>query len=214
MNSDRFTASETVDHETVQSVGKVLLATLALIWLLYLVSILPGIDRLVPGTSVTFAAIALAIATVMIVGLLLYLAPTLANLVRTTITGPQQVIDDIASIVHLFIVLVAVLVAHRGLEPAIVGLFGGVAGADAGWLYDLLFFALAVPPLAILAARVYVSLDPMADLLADRLTSLGDESSQPSSRAESSGEAAGSSTAGESSVTDAADDDSSEPDET
>lgn len=185
--SDRFTASTTLDHETVQSVGKVILATLALIWLLSLVSILPGVDRLVPGTPITFVAIAGAIATVVLVGLLLYLAPTLANLVRSTISGPQQVVDDIASIVHLFLVLVAVLVAYRGLAAAVVPVFAVLVGSDAAWLYDILFFALALPPLAILAARVYVSLDPMAELLADRLAPSVDESS-PSSTANSAGD--------------------------
>ena len=173
-----------VDRDTVQSVGKLVLATLALIWLLYLVSILPGVDRVIPGTPVTFAAIAGAIATVTIVGLLLYLAPALADLVRSTVDGPAQVVDDVASIVHLFVVLVAVLVAHRGLAPLLVPILEQPAGIhNAGWMYDVLFLALALPPLAILAARIYVSIDPISELLADKVTRSTTET-DPSPRAE------------------------------
>ena len=184
MPTDRFRFPAQVDRDTVQSVGKLVLATLALIWLLYLVSILPGVDRVIPGTPVTFAAIAGAIATVTIVGLLLYLAPALADLVRSTIDGPAQVVDDVASIVHLFVVLVAVLVAHRGLAQLLVPILEQPAGIEnAGWMYDVLFLALALPPLAILAARVYVSLDPISELLADKVARSTAET-EPSSRAD------------------------------
>lgn len=183
MPTDRFRFPAQVDHDTVQSVGKLLLATLALIWLLYLASILPGVDRVIPGTPVTFAAIAGAIATISIVSLLLYLAPTLADLVRSTIAGPAQVVDHVASIIHLFVVLVAVLVAHRGLAPLFVPILEQPIGVvNAGWLYDILFLALALPPLAILAARVYVSLDPISELLADKVTRASDETDDPSPR--------------------------------
>ncbi|RKD95484.1 hypothetical protein [Halopiger aswanensis] len=165
MSLDRYTTPAGVDRDTVQSVSKLLLATLSLIGLLYLASLLPGIDRLVPGTPITFAAIASVVATVTVVGLLLFLAPALADLVRSTFDGPAGVVDDVASIVHLFVVLVAVLVAHRGLALAIVPLLEGGA-----WVYDVVFLALALPPLGILAARLYVSLDPIAELLADTVT--------------------------------------------
>ncbi|GAB3671948.1 hypothetical protein [Halopiger thermotolerans] len=165
MSLDRYTTPAGVDRDTVQSVSKLLLATLSLIGLLYLASLLPGIGRLVPGTPITFAALASVVATVTAVGLLLFLAPALADLVRSTVDGPEAVVDDVASIVHLFVVLVAVLIAHRGLAPAIVPLLEGGT-----WVYDVVFLALSLPPLGILAARLYVSLDPIAELLADKVT--------------------------------------------
>ncbi|WP_241175340.1 hypothetical protein [Natronolimnobius sp. AArcel1] len=171
MSTNRFAFPDAIDRDTVQSVGKVVLATLALIWLLWLISLLPGIGRFIPGTPVTFAAVAGAIATVLVVGLLLYLAPALAGLVRSTVDGPDAIVDDIASIIHLFIVLLAVLVAHRGLAQLIVPLLENpLSLGNAGWTYDIVFLALALPPLAILAARIYVSLDPMSELLANKLT--------------------------------------------
>ncbi|WP_049925684.1 hypothetical protein [Halopiger goleimassiliensis] len=163
--TDARTEPPAIDYRTVHSIGKLLLTTLSLLFLLSLVSLLPGVDRLIPGTPVTFVAVVSAIVTVAVVALLLYLAPALARLVRKTLTGPDRVVDDVASIVQLSVVFVAVLVAHRGLEPAITPLLEGLA-----WMYDVVFLAVALPPLAILAARLYVSLDPMAELLADRLS--------------------------------------------
>ncbi|SFB74069.1 hypothetical protein SAMN05444422_101629 [Halobiforma haloterrestris] len=169
MTYDRSKYPATMDRETVQSVGKLLLATLSAILLLSLLSVLPGVGRVIPGTPVTFVAVVGAVVTVAIVGLLLWLAPALASLVRSTADGPPSVVDDVASIVQLFVVLVAVLVAHRGLEPAIAPLLGRLA-----WTYDVLFLVLALGPLAILAARIYVSLDPIAELLAERVVADAD----------------------------------------
>ena len=171
--TDVQTDTPAIEYETVRTIGKLVLTTLSLLFLLSLVSLLPGVDRLIPGTPVTFAAVVGAIVTLAIVALLLYLAPALAKLVRSTLEGPTHVVDDVSDIVQLLVVFVAVLVAHRGLEPAIVPLLGSVT-----WVYDVVFFAIALPPLSILAARLYVSLDPMAELLADRVST--DESDEPS----------------------------------
>lgn len=155
---------ESIDDDTVQVTTKLVVATLALIGLLTLVSLLPGIDRVIPGTPVTFVALIGALVTLTIVGLLLVLAPTLAELVRSTLDGPESVVEDVAAIVNLVVVLIAVLVAHRGLAPTITPLLDGAA-----WVYDVVFLALALPPLAILAARLYVSLDPISEHLADKI---------------------------------------------
>ena len=171
--TDTQTDTPAIEYETVRTIGKLVLTTLSLLFLLSLVSLLPGVGRLIPGTPVTFAAVVGAVVTVAIVALLLYLAPALAKLVRSTLEGPTHVVDDVSDIVQLLVVFVAVLVAHRGLEPAIVPLLGSVT-----WVYDVVFFAIALPPLSILAARLYVSLDPMAELLADRVST--DESDEPS----------------------------------
>lgn len=155
---------DAVDRDTARTIVKLVLSALGLLAVLALVSLLPGIDRVVPGTPVSIVALASAIVTVALVGLLFLLAPTLAALVRSTFEGAEQVVDDVASIVHLFVVLLAVLVAHRGLAPAIVPVLDGAA-----WAYDVVFFAIALGPLAILVARLYVSLDPISELLAAKI---------------------------------------------
>lgn len=159
-----------IDRQTIRRAGKLLLATLALTLLLTLMSLLPGVDRLVPGAPVTFMALVSAIVTLAIVALLVSLAPAVAKLVRSTFDGPQPVVEDVAVSSQLLVVFAAIIVAHRGLAPALVPLLDEMA-----WTYDVLFFVLALPPLAILAFQMYGSLDPMADMLADRVTGSTDD---------------------------------------
>ncbi|MDQ2051962.1 hypothetical protein RBH26_15905 [Natronolimnohabitans sp. A-GB9] len=169
MTDARPSIPASLDRDVVQSVSKLVLATLSLLFVLGLVTVLPGVDRLVPGTPITFVAIVSAIVTIVVVGLLLSLAPALATLVRSTLEGPESVVEDVAAVSQLFVVLVAVLVAHRGLAPAIVPILDGMT-----WIYDVVFLAFALPPLAILAARLYVSLDPISELLAEKVTTKRD----------------------------------------
>ena len=154
--------SDSVDRETVRTVAKSLLAVVSLVFLLYLVRLLPGVDRLVPQTAVTFAAVVGAVVTALLVGLLLYAAPKLASLTRVSLDGPETVVENIASIVYWLVVLGAILVAHRGFAGAVVPLFGG-----SEWIYDVVFLIAALPVLAFVAVRLYHNLDPGAELVAD-----------------------------------------------
>lgn len=162
---ERKRLSETVERDTVRAVSKIVLAALATIFVLYLFTLLPGVDRLIPRTSVTFAAVIGAILTLVVVALLLALAPKLSQLTKLRMDGPQEVVENTASIVYWLVVLVAILVAHRGLAGALQPVFDGV-----GWLYDLAFLLLALPAVFVIAVRLYTSLDPAAEHCADRVT--------------------------------------------
>lgn len=153
-----------IDRETLRSVTKLLLVAVWVVVMLYLLRLLPGIDRLVPRTPVTFGALLGAVATAAVVGLLAILAPKLAVLVRTTLDGPRPVVEHLSAAVYWFVVLAAVLVAHRGFADAVTPFFGGV-----DWVYDVLFFLLSVPLVAIIGARLYASLEPGSELLAERV---------------------------------------------
>jgi len=156
--------SDSVDRSTVRSASRVLLATATLGFVLYLVTLLPGVDRLVPQTPVTFAALAGALVSVAVVGLLLVAAPRLASLTRMLLDGPRNIVESIASVVYWLVVLAAVLVAHRGLAGVAMPFLDGAA-----WLYDGLFLLLALPAVAAVAARLYLTIEPGADLVADRI---------------------------------------------
>lgn len=164
MTPDSLDRTDAVDQRTVKSVTKILLAAASLVFVLYLLTLLPGIGRLVPQTPVTFAAIVGAIGTVVLVALFLSAAPKFASLTRMLLDGPMEVVEHLASVVYWLVVLVAVLVAHRGLAGLLVPLFGGLA-----WLYDVAFLLAALPAVAVVAARLYLALDPGADLLAERV---------------------------------------------
>lgn len=159
----------TIGQNTAHSVGKLLLGAISLLFVLSLVSLLPGIDRLLPGTPISLFALAGAIAAIVVAGVLLYTASGLAALTRMLLSGPPEVVEHVASIVHWLAVLAAVLVAHRGLQAMVRALFDGAA-----WAYDVVFLLLALPPLVIIAARLYVSLDPAAALMADALAGVSD----------------------------------------
>lgn len=80
MNLDSDTVRSAVGPETVESASKVLLGTGTLVLVLLLASLLPGLELLLPETPVTLAAVISALATLAVVGLLLYLASGLAAL--------------------------------------------------------------------------------------------------------------------------------------
>jgi len=169
MNStNRPEIRDAVDESTLRSSIRLLLAAVGLVFLLFLVSLLPGLDRLVPQTPVSFAALVGAVVTLAVVGLLVVLAPMLASLVRVTLAEPKELVEHLASVVLYFVLLVAVLVAHQGLAAAVTPFLGGAA-----WLYDIAFLLLSLPPLIVVAVRLYAALDPATDLLTRKVTTSG-----------------------------------------
>jgi len=169
MTTDSLDATGAVDRRTVKSVTKVLLAVVSLVFVVYLLTLLPGVDMLVPGSSVTVAAVVGAIGTVVLVALFLSAAPEFASLTRMLLNAPPGVVEHLASVVYWLVVLVAVLVAHRGFA----GLFAPLLG---GWLYDVVFLLASLPVVAVIAARLYCALEPSASLLAKRIADEDDES--------------------------------------
>ena len=156
---------DAIDDETVRPAAKLLLAAGSLVVVLYLLTLLPGVDRLVPGAPVSFAAVVTAIATAAIVWLLWLVAPRLASLTRIAVDGPARIVENLASLVYWLVVLAAVLIAHAGFTGVGVPLLAGTE-----WLYDGLFLLAALPPVALIAARLYALLDPSAELIADRVS--------------------------------------------
>lgn len=166
MTIDRPIVSSAVERDTVRSASKLLLSATALVFVLSLLALLPGVDRLVPETPVTFAALVGAVVTVVVAALLLSLAPRLASLARMSLRGPREVVENLASVVYWLVVLAAVLVAHGGLAGAITPFLDGMT-----WAFDVAFLLLALPAVAVVAARLSVTLDPGADLIADVVVS-------------------------------------------
>lgn len=162
MDLTRHDPTESIGRETARTVAKLVLGALSLVWLAVLVSLLPGIDRLLPATTATLVAIAAGIASLSVAGILVYVASGLAASVRRRMNGPRPLDEHLASFVHWTVILVAVLVAHWGLAPVLVPMIGEMT-----WLYDVVFFVLALPPVAIVATRLYAALDPAAEEVAD-----------------------------------------------
>lgn len=169
---NKITISDSVGRETVRSATKLLLGAGVLVFVAYLLTLLPGVDRLVPQTPVTFAALVGAVATLVVCGLLVLVAPKLASLTRMSLEGPPTVVENLASVVYWLVLLGAVLVAHAGLAGAVVPLFDGFV-----WLYDVLFLLAALPAVTVIAIRLYATIDPAATQFADRIAGSEAESS-------------------------------------
>ncbi len=155
-----------IDRETALTVTKLLLVAAWVVIMLSLARLLPGIDRLVPRTPVTFAALLSAIAAAVVAALLWSLAPKLSVLVRARLDGPKSVVEHLSAVVYWLVLLTAVLVVHRGFADAVTPYLGSL-----DWLYDVAFLLVALPLLAVIGARLYASLEPSSELLADRVAS-------------------------------------------
>lgn len=164
---DREALLASVETETVKIISKLLLGMGGLVFLLFLVSFLPGLDRLVPATPITFAALVVALVTLGIVTVLVYVAPQLETLVQQGFSGPDVLAMNVGAVVKHLVMLLAVLVAYRGLAGAITPF---LAETDSVWAYDLSFLVLALIPTALVGIHLYRGLDPAADLLTSKVT--------------------------------------------
>jgi hypothetical protein len=163
--------TDAFDRDSVRSASRIAIAALALVGVLYLFTLLPGVDRLVPLTPITFAAVASAVVTVAVVALLAYAAPKVASLTRAALhrTDAADHVERIAenggAMAYWLVVLAAVLVAHSGLAGAVVPLLDGFA-----WAYDAAFLLASLVPLVFVVARLTVTVDPLSELVADRVS--------------------------------------------
>ncbi|WP_321168377.1 hypothetical protein [Halorubrum sp. JWXQ-INN 858] len=151
---------------------------LASVALLSFFRLLPGVDRLVPYTPVTFVALATAVVTVAVVVLLAYAAPRFAALTRTRFekvvvesgTGagveanPKPLVEHAAAVVYWLTLFTAVIIANRGLEGVSAPFLG-----DFVWAYDAVFLIAALVPLVFVTARVAAAVGPLSTAIADRV---------------------------------------------
>ncbi len=182
MSRNGSTTSTRFDRDTVRSVSRVIIAALALVGVLSLFTMLPGMDRVVPLTPVTFAAVVTATFTLAVVVLLVYAAPRLASLTRVSIhhsdggAETSRVAEGVGSVVHWLVVLVAVLVAHAGLAGVVTPFLDGIT-----WTYDAAFLVVSLVPLVFLVARLAVTIDPASEIIADRVAGVdsADDDTEP-----------------------------------
>jgi hypothetical protein len=177
MSSNDSAIGTALDRDTVRSTSKLLIGALAVVGVLAVVTLLPGVDRLVPFAPVTFAAVATAVVALAVAGVLLYAAPKFALLTRLALgesdaagdTRSDRIAENAGGVVYWLVVFGAVLVAYRGLAGVAVPVLSGAA-----WAYDAGFLFVALVPVVFLAARLTVAVDPLADAVADRVAG-GDE---------------------------------------
>ena len=153
--------------DTLRPLVREALIVLALVAFTGLGLLLPGTGQALPGTEIEIGDLVVAAGAVGIVGTLLYAGPQLRSAVVDSLAGPTPVVEDAASIARNLVAFLAVLVAHWGLEPVLVPLL------ELPWAYDLGFLLIAFVPLAVIAYRLYTSIDPLATLVTEGLVNGG-----------------------------------------
>lgn len=168
MNVDREAISSSIGRDRIESISKLLFGIVGLLFLVALARLVPGTEHLVPGSSVGGAMVITAVASLLIVGLLVYLSSALGRLLEMTLSGPPKVVESVASAVRWSVLLAAVIVGHAGLTPISEALLGGYV-----WTLDIAALLVSLPILFIIALRLYIALDPAARYLADSVAGTG-----------------------------------------
>jgi hypothetical protein len=125
--------------------------------------LLPGTRYEILATGIAIGDLIVAAGSLGIVSTLIWAGPEIRNCVVESLAGPTEVVEDAAAIARYLVVFVAVLIAHWGFAPVLGPLL------ELPWAYDLGFLLLALIPLAVVAYRLYNSLDPLATLVTDGL---------------------------------------------
>lgn len=168
--NERF-GVEAVDESRIRTVVKLLLIAVTLIVLWALFSALPGLEQLAPGTPISYSAVGGAIVTLGLVVVLGYVALRVEPLVKSSVSGPSDLVEDGAAILKYFLGFVAVIVAYQGFDPLVTPM---LAVVELVWVYDALFLVLAVIPMAIIGWRMWQNLDATTEFIVDHLTASSD----------------------------------------
>lgn len=174
-------------YEEIKSTSKLFLSAIALAFVVYLITLLPGTEQLVPLTPVPFAAILTAIVTFTIVGALVMAASSIASVVQSIIDSPQAVSENVASVAYWLVILTAIGLAHRGLSGIVLPYLEGLY-----WTYDAAFLLLSIPALIAVAVRLFAAIDPSAELIARSVVGEPDRTGREQSQTTAQNDASGS----------------------
>jgi hypothetical protein len=161
-DTDAFRFVPDLEPSAVRRIVSTGLALAGLLFLLGLLTVVPGMDRLLEGLAVPPEAVALAAMTAVTVGALLWVAPAVQRVVEGSLDGPAGAVADAAIGAKLLVGFLAVAVAYQGFAPAVTPLFRAF---DVGGLYHLGFLVAGLAILAALARRLYRCWEPVTEFL-------------------------------------------------
>lgn len=160
--TDAFRFVPDLEESAVRRVVGTGLALAGLLFLLALLTVLPGIGRVLEGLTVPPEAVALAAMTAVTVGAFVWVAPAVQRVVEGAVDGPEGAVTDAAVGAKLLVGFLAVVVAYRGFAPAVTPLFRAF---DVGGLYHLGFLVAGLAVVAALARRLYRCWEPVTAFL-------------------------------------------------
>lgn len=158
MPDDDLATTDRIDRDALEPVVRAAAVFAGVLVLTALASALPGTGHELPLVPLTVADLVVVSGTIGLVGVLLYASPRVADLVESSLEGPDPVVCDAAGVAGYLVAFVALLLAHQGLEPV-----GEFVLPEA--IYDLGFLTVALVPLGGIARRFQRSLDPIAGLV-------------------------------------------------
>lgn len=156
-----------IEEVGVRSLIKLVLAVVGLLLFLVFVTVLPGVDRVIPGLPLTFAGFISALVTFGIVLLLLQVAAKAKVVIQRLRINVPDVTARSAVVVHWTVVFFAVVIAYEGFATAVTPV---LTQAGLLWAYDLAFFTLGVAPLVVVGYHLFHLLDPLAELFLSLLS--------------------------------------------
>lgn len=163
------TQTDDAIEELTRPVIKLLVALVGLFILRFIVGRLPGVGRVIMDPFLTVAAIASAIITLVMVGIIVNFGLEIEPRLNAVLDGPTDVVQDIAEIVKYLTFVIGIYFAHGGLQGVANNFLFDV---NSGMLiYDIAFLLIALLPTVIIALRIYNNIDEITDVLTQQVKS-------------------------------------------
>lgn len=162
-------SKEDVIEELTRPVIKLVLALIGLFALRFIVTNLPGLDTGIPETPISFATVAGGLITLIMVAIVANFGREIEPRIVRAISGPIEVITDLAQAVKFLVFLVAIILAYGGINTMVVPFLVPDPGM---WVYDALFLLIALVPTIVIARAIFDNLDEMTDVLTEQVKSV------------------------------------------
>ncbi|WP_169924396.1 zinc ribbon domain-containing protein [Natrinema ejinorense] len=161
--------TDEVIDELTRPIVKLLVALVGLFVLRFIAVNLPGVETQIPGlTRVTFGALAGAIISLVMVGIIVSFAREIEPRLNRVLSGPDHIVMDISEAVKYALFLAGILIAYNGLEGVIVPFLIPDPGP---WVYDVVFLAMALAPTILIAQRIYRNIEEITDIITRQVKS-------------------------------------------
>lgn len=167
-DTSTLTVGPTLERSTVRRIVSIVLALVGLLVVLALAALLPGADRLVAALAVPPVALFTALATLLVVAALIWVAPAVEVAVEQALDGPPRAVRNAAVSAKLLVGFGAVVLAYRGFAAAVTPLFEAFG---LGGVYHLAFTVLGVLVLGAFARRLYRCWEPVTGIVTEYATS-------------------------------------------
>jgi len=159
---------ESVVEELTRPIVKLLLALVGLFFIRFIVVRLPGLGTRVPETPIPFAALAGSIITLIMAAIIINFGREIEPRLQRTVSGPPEIVADLAASVKFIAFLVAVFIVYDGLAPTLVPFLIPDPGL---WVYDVVFLLVALVPTILIAQNLFGNLEEITDILTQQVKS-------------------------------------------